>query len=388
MEWEVAVLGGGISGALVARRLADAGVSTVIVDRAPELMSGASRWNDGKIHLGYTFTGTPSTATAALMQHGAAAFRDVVERAIGEPLDPAWFGAPGIYLVSADSMFDAETLWGRAQAVAELVRDCEEGGQRLLHAAGQPVLERLDVSVAERETEQDRIVAAWRTSEFHVSTREIAERLRRAVFACGVEVIRAEVGGVAPIGEAWQVQLSDGSRLTARSVVNCLWESRVAVDRTVDPTVVSQSIRYKRSLFGQGTSRLNGLTTSTRIVGRYGDIVCYPNGDAYLSWYPAGLAARTDDGVAPAPPPFDPEVVIRDTLCGLGFPPTLLDQERDRWQVQGGYVVAHGNGDIDRVDSPLHARDRPACTSCGRAISASIPASSRSGRCLRHARRT
>lgn len=93
-DTEIAVLGGGIAGCLVACRLADLGHNVLIVEQREQLMDGASRWIDGKIHFGYTFTGTNSLSTAELMQQGAAVFVPWLERIIGETVDEGWSGSP------------------------------------------------------------------------------------------------------------------------------------------------------------------------------------------------------------------------------------------------------------------------------------------------------
>ena len=142
-------------------------------------------------------------------------------------------------------------------------------------------------------------------------------------------------------------------------MVNCLWENRVVIDRQVRPSREPTSIRYKRALFGRGVTSLATLACSTRVLGPYGDIAIYRNGDAYLSWYPAGLAARSDDGVPPSVPPVDPQAVTDATLAGLGLPRSLTSEAGASWQLQGGFVVAWGRGDIDEVGSPLHERHRP-----------------------------
>jgi hypothetical protein len=90
--------------------------------------------------------------------------------------------------------------------------------------------------------------------------------------------------------------------------------------------------------------------------------VRFDDGDAYLSWYPASLVARSDAGAPPAIPPLDDRAMTRAILEGLRLPGITLDDPGARWQVRGGFVVAHGHGDIDRRDSPLHARDRVGLT--------------------------
>jgi hypothetical protein len=323
-------------------------------------MSAASRWNDGKIHLGYTFTGTPSLATALLMQEGSTVFIAGVERALGESMSASWFGRGVVYVVDTQTLVDPETLWRRAQQVARLHDKgaAQHPGMRR-YLAGQPPLERLAVDEAEEQTLQRRIVAAWRTPERHVSARAVADRLAEATTARDVSVIQGLVTGAGADGPSWRVCLSDGGTLRAPVVINCLWENRSVIDHQVRPSSEPTSIRYKRAVFGTAVTGLAGLSSSTRILGPYGDIAVYANGDAYLSWYPAGLAARSDDGSPPSVPDADAKHVVDATLAGLGLPTALLEAAGASWQLQGGFVVAWGRGDIDEPDSPLHERHRP-----------------------------
>lgn len=360
-DTNIAVLGGGIAGCLTACRLADLGHDVLIVEQRHQLMDGASRWNDGKIHLGYTFTGTPSLATAALLQEGSGVFVGIVEQIIGTPIHGSWWGRPVTYLVDHASIFDPGTLWERAQAVEALLSQSVERMPDLSRSmAPGKLLEWLDIDRASEETGQRGIAAAWRTTELQVSAREIATRVRGAVEARGIPVVRGQVEGVEPSGDGWLVRLAGGDSLTASLAVNCLWEGRALIDRQVAPESAAEEvvIRYKHCLFGTRAG-LGHLAPSTRILGRFGDIGTYGNGDAYLSWYPAAFAARSDDGT---PPPIaipQPEVMTAATLAGLRLPSTTVEHPGAEWQVHGGYVVAYGAGDIDQKDSLLHTRDRP-----------------------------
>jgi hypothetical protein len=148
-------------------------------------------------------------------------------------------------------------------------------------------------------------------------------------------------------------------RVSAAVVVNCTWESRAKLDAGFLSRAIPMSIRYKYALFGKGLRHCKNLAPSTRITGRFGDVTPYGNGQAFLSWYPAGLAGLSDDGTLPEVKAVDPERMTREILAGLGLDRTLLEEPEASWEVSGGYIVAHGFGDIDRLDSPLHERDRP-----------------------------
>src|SRR5829696_4355754 len=100
---QVCILGGGITGALAACMLRDAGCDVMIVDREGSVMRGASRWNEGKVHLGFTYTGTSDLTTARLMLSGAAEFQQVLERVTGMALPPEWWTEPVVYIVDERS---------------------------------------------------------------------------------------------------------------------------------------------------------------------------------------------------------------------------------------------------------------------------------------------
>ena len=63
----IAVVGGGLQGCAVALELARRGHAVELFDEQPNLMTGASRNSEGKIHLGYVYAADPSLRTARLM---------------------------------------------------------------------------------------------------------------------------------------------------------------------------------------------------------------------------------------------------------------------------------------------------------------------------------
>ena len=82
----VAILGAGIMGASLAIFLARRGASVTVFDREDAPVACASRWNEGKIHLGYIYGADPTLATAQHLLPGGLLFADCLRELIGTEL--------------------------------------------------------------------------------------------------------------------------------------------------------------------------------------------------------------------------------------------------------------------------------------------------------------
>jgi hypothetical protein len=318
-------------------------------------MQAASRWNEGKLHLGYTYTGTDSLDTARLMLSGTAHFEKIVTAVCGRRIEPQWWSRPVIYLVDPDSIFSAEQLWARAVRVEKLLRDESHRCESLTRFA-EPRLARLAVSEARAITHQERVAMAWITGERALAPRPVAEMIVDAVKKRRIETLGAKAVAIVRRGEAWAIECQEGPAFISRGVMNCSWESQAWLDRTQASSNVPLSIRYKVALFGSDQQVWSGVSPSTRILGAFGDVTPYGNGDVYLSWYPAGLVAQSNDAAAPPiKDSVDDAAVTSATLAGLG----LNAAHCGGCIVAGGYVVARGAGQITDRRSTLHERHRP-----------------------------
>jgi hypothetical protein len=360
MHSQVCVIGGDIAGSLVACLLSDAGYEVAIVDKSGETMCGASRWNEGKIHLGFTYTGTPDLATARLMAQGAGAFETVLRRVTGESIPDCWWTKPVVYLVDKCSIFAPEVLWQRAQATAWMIAQMAECSPSLReHLCGIPLLTPMSIDSAMEQTAQGNVVAAWRTAERSVSPRPVADRIRSAVAARDIPIVAGTVERVSARNPGWCTELASGENIASTIVINASWESRPGIDRSINEHAGPCVIRYKVGLFATATRGWDDIAPSTRILGKFGDVTPYGDGDVYLSWYPAGFLARSDDGRPPAIAPIEEKRVRQATIEGLQLNASLVTALGLQSVVRGGYVVAHGTGDISETCSTLHGRDYP-----------------------------
>ncbi len=376
----VAVLGAGIMGCSAALCLARRGARVTLLDASPRPCTGASRWNEGKIHLGYLYAADPSLATARRVLDGGLAFKPLTERLIGESLDAATSPADDIYLVHRRSVVDADGMGRYYAAVSALVRE-HAGAGGYLRPAAQASAHRLSASELGALCDTPEIVAGFRVPERSVSTVWIADRLVAAVAAepridgrWGVRVagVRRPEGGLdVPL----HVDTSDGVDGPYDYVVNALWDGRLVVDAARGlPPPSTWSHRFRRSLFVR-TSRPVALPSAVIGVGPFGDVKNYNGRDFYLSWYPAGLAV---EGTAVEPPPVPPlddvarGELIEAVLTHLGavLPSVAaLRPVLESVQVEGGWVYAAGRGALDDRHSTLHRRDRAGVFRDGRYLS-------------------
>lgn len=363
----VAVLGAGIMGCATSLFLARRGVRVTLFDAAAAPFTGASRWNEGKIHLGYLYAADASLATARRMLAGGLAFKSLTEQLIGSSLDAVVSGHDETYAVHRASVTSVAATAHYFDAVSALVSGHPEAhGYLTPHASG-PV-HRLSAADLAHTFDPREIVAGFRVPERSVSTAWVADRFVAAVAAEGhIEPRMATtVIGVAEgpgAGTRWRVRTSAGDDGPFDAVVNALWQGRLAVDATAGlAPPVTWSHRYRLSAFVR-TRRDVEVPSTVICTGPFGDVKSYTRRDFYLSWYLAGLRAESHAAAPLAPPALAaPEraSVIEEILTRLGsIVPAVrtLANAVDEARLEGGWVYAAGQGSLADPTATLHRRD-------------------------------
>jgi hypothetical protein len=365
----VAVLGAGIMGCSVALELARRGCHVVLVDAADAPFSGASRWNEGKLHLGYLYAGDPSLSTARHVLPGGVSFVDIASELLGCDLAPAITTEDDLYLVHRDSVVDAATTARRFKIVSDLVRS-HPGAERYPGDASRGRLHALSRAERERVAGNDTIVAGFRVPERSISTTWVADRYVDALHAeprieraMGTRVLGVQPTDTCGNGR-WRLRTDTPIDGDFDAVVNALWAGRLAIDADVGlQPEPGWSHRYRVSLFVRTRCAVDApsLVVAT---GPFGDIKNYNGRDFYLSWYPAGLLVESRDMLPTAPAPVGAcarSAIIDAIRAGLGasIPQThaILDNA-ESVQVQGGWVFAQGHGSLADPASTVHRRDR------------------------------
>jgi glycine/D-amino acid oxidase-like deaminating enzyme len=371
----VAVLGAGILGSCVALFLARRGVAVDLFDLESAPMAGVSRWNEGKIHLGYLYGGDPGGDTARHLIPGGLAFAPLMRRLLEQSLEGHVTTADDVFLIHRDSIVGADQARSYYQRVSELVRQSPGARDYLAdvrRAGVRPLTPGELASIANAELAH----AGFHVPERSVQTNWIADQLCAALAAqAGIRLrMNTQVTAVAPIGGIdgpWRVQTQHQLE-PFDVVVNALWHGRLDIDRTAGVALpLEWSNRYRLSLFVR-TQRTFALSSAVLAVGPFGDIKNYNGRDFYLSWYPAGLAHESEN----ASPDLHLATRLRDTQKTIaairkgvtaafrGIEPILDNAEAIR--LAGGYVFAQGRGPLASATSTLHRRDRSGVLRRGR----------------------
>lgn len=364
----IAVLGAGIMGSSTALFLARRGAAVTLFDAAPQPFSAASRWNEGKIHLGFMYCADPSLVTARRLLPGGLLFKPLTEELIGCPLQPAMTAADDIYLCHASSVVPPQAMHDYFAQVAGLVHQHPDACRYLVSVADCQVT-RLTASELCAITASTDIVAGFRVPERSVSTTWVADRFVDALaaesrielcMATHISAVRPRSSGDAAAG--WYVESSTGVHGPYDGVINSLWQGRLAVDITagLQPKGI-WSHRFRRSLFVRATRPVD-LPSVIIATGPFGDIKNYNGRDFYLSWYPAGLMAESTVVLPDALPALDESNRQQRSLAVLHkleeFVPALrrLTEHVESMTLEGGWVYAAGQGSLSDPGSSLHRR--------------------------------
>ena len=198
--YDVAIIGAGVTGAAIARRLSRYRLHIALLERCVDVSFGVSKANSGIIHAG--FHHAPTSLKARLEIEGNRAF-DGLQAELGFP-----FRRAGIVVAafSVEEMKTVDHLY--AQGLENGARDIEiVGRERLL--ALEPALSR------------DGVGGLFAPSGGIIEPYRFVFALVESAAVNGVRLFTTwEAVGAHRQGDAWQIVSSTGEELSARWVVN------------------------------------------------------------------------------------------------------------------------------------------------------------------------
>ncbi len=198
--YDVLIIGAGVIGCAVARKLSHYQGKIAVLERAEDVADGASKANSGIVHAG--FDAKPGTKKAYYNVKGAKMYATLA-RELGVPYDP--IGA----MVLAFSEEDRATI-------EKLYQQGLKNG-----VAGLEILEREEILKLEPNTNPQVVCALHAATSAVVSPYEMTLALAYHAAQNGVEFIfDAPVQGVRYERENWFVSTPKGE-MEARAIINC-----------------------------------------------------------------------------------------------------------------------------------------------------------------------
>ena len=363
-----AVLGGGIMGSCIALELARRGIRSVVFEEQADIFNAASRWNEGKIHLGYLYSADRDLATAKSLIPAGLAFKPIVEDLLGQPITVAATDVDDVYLCHKDSVVGLEAMDTYFGKVSELVREHRNRHNYFTGLASARAV-RLSASQLDQLTPSKSIIGGFRLPERSVSTNWIAGKFVAAVRSnglisthCGVRVsgVASKDGGSAM--DPWFIETTEGREGPFDTVFNALWQGKLAIDAVVGlPLPAEWTHRYRLSAFLRTSERVS-IPNAVIATGPFGDIKNYDGHDLYMSWYPSGLRHNSNAVVPPAEPHLTADEnrsVLDSIAAGLReyFPAAgEILRSAEQIQLRGGWVYAASRGLLSDPKATIHTR--------------------------------
>ncbi len=369
---KVAIIGGGLMGTCLAMELSHRGIKSDIIEAGPDLIEASSRYNEGKIHLGFVYVNDPTLATARLQMQGAGRFLPLLRHWLGDVVDKIPVSSRFQYVIHEKTMVRAAEVRDAYKRMGEEMRDLIAPGDYFGIEDPWHVEPLAPADIARDYGPAASEVLA--TNEVAVDPYRVSEFIRAHIVDDPNITVTTSTKVVSVEKQDRTLLVEGGTRPVLGPfdhVVNCAWGGRPMIDsRFGIPQNVPWSYRMKYYMRGK-TSGFQ-LPSSTMVSGGFGDVVNYGNNDLYLCWYPVGRRGFSTDITPPSWPSEldgdEAETLVNQTLEGLT--PILPAAEHargefEKLEVKGGVIYALGDTDIDDRESTLHQRSEVGTQSFG-----------------------
>ncbi len=199
-KFDIAVIGGGVVGCAVARRFTLSGAKVVLVEKAADILAGASKGNSAILHTG--FDAPPGSVELRCMQAGYSEFLEIRER----------FGLPVQRTGAIVAAWDDEQL----EKLGGIVGKAHKNG-----VADVERISRADILAREGEISGAVLGGVLVPGEFIIDPWSTPLGFMQQALANGARILReTELLSGRFDGGDWRLTTSKGE-LHARTVINC-----------------------------------------------------------------------------------------------------------------------------------------------------------------------
>ena len=369
----VAVLGAGIQGCVMALMFRRHGYDVVVIDKMGSIMQRASAAGEGKIHMGFVYNKDLTMKTAVHMMKSALRFSSYLDYVVGEQIPWAELKSEAFsYLIPYSSLVSPSEFESYSAQLEQIYKKIlsSNPGDSYLGSRPDKIIERIPLT---RYVNSSFFEAMYTSEEYAIEPNKLKKLMENALISNGVKLaMKREISGVQKNYNA--TSLGDYQVLTNTGthdfdfIVNCLWEGRHAIDKTMDlPFNSGNNVRFKFGLKFSFMEEYAHFPSFTIVNGPFGDFVRYDKGvsDMYFSYYPSALIGMTNnetammewDGLASGIVPndvFSQQLEAHWKGFQKFFP--LSKAYFDNPKLGGGYILGNGKTGITDPNSELHER--------------------------------
>jgi hypothetical protein len=285
---------------------------------------------------------------------------------MGDDIKNLAASSPFTYVVHRQGLMTPDAFENHARKVSAWLELADEGRDAPYFGGDMHTIpERLSSAELAGAFRSETTAAAFRTSEIGIDPEALARLVRRRLEAePGINCFTSrEVLAVHQGERGLKVRSSQNGASEEEGydfVLNTLWAGRLAIDAQLG-FVPDQPWSFRFKYFVRALAKLPPVTSTTIVLGPFGDIVTYADGSIYLSWYPRGVTAWSKDLL---PPDFPSHIegptaqnIRQGILAGLAsVVPGVAELELRDIEIKGGWIFAWGDTDIDDPRSELHRR--------------------------------
>lgn len=357
---QISVIGAGLQGTCVSLALAARGYKVTLLERNSQPLQAASLRNEGKIHLGFVYALDENGATRRLMLKGALSFSKIIERYCGAVPWNRWKSGNFLYAVHPDSLLSSTLV---AESFKELASYLlPDGDLQYLGSHLSWFWQRADLDRHSSYINPRQFDGLFETEEVSLDPRSLSQFLTSALKSTSVDLqLNTKVLEANCRQNSFELKTEAHQQfgsVKSDLVVNCSWDDRLRLDASAGITDFfgGNLYRVKYQVIAKPVTPIT--LNVTMVLGPYGDVVSWPDGTVYLSWYPIG---RTYFSTVPPDPELldDSGLASRIATESLAHLAELFPVLRSAEIISSlpGVIMARGSTDVDHKTSQLHNRN-------------------------------
>lgn len=299
----ITVLGSGIQGLCSAFALNEKNFNVTILEKEDELFNKTSKNQEGRVHMGFTYGLDKSMVTGEDVMNNSLHFSSLLDGWLGKIDWQEYLMPKGYYLVDKTSMLTTDELYSYYEKLQEKYHEIMSENPTLTYFNRRPSIIFKQLRQIPRSMSAQHLDSVFITEERIVEMFYLRDLLLKKLkethikIVTGKEVTRVERDSIG-FSIITLNKNNEEEILTADIVVNCLWNNRLQIDKTLGISTLDEPLyRFKVGILGTVDQLVPTCSITT---GVYGNIS--PRLDkrhAYISWHKECMKELTTTGCTP-----------------------------------------------------------------------------------------